>query len=122
MRDIKVPDIKAGGITKEMLNQKAPKPPQQACFKPDEVQSFSYRTSGNNLRINTSDARTYDVSFFVKCDGLASTKAVSFDGTINDEVCGTGIENVVFYSTDKGPKRCSIREVDTVPVMARAGR
>jgi hypothetical protein len=121
-RDIKAHDIKAPGITKDMLNQSAPQPPQQVCFKPTDVQSFAYRTGSNNLRINTSDARTYDVSFFIKCGGLSSTKALSFDGLANEEVCGSGMENVVFYSTEQGPKRCSIKDVAAIPVMARAGR
>jgi hypothetical protein len=107
-------------ITKELINEKPPKAPQETCFAPGAVEYFSYRN--NNLRITTEDARTYDVSFFVQCGGLRSTESVKFDGTMNNEVCGTGIESVVFYSKDLGPKRCAIKDVSRTPMMSRTGR
>ncbi len=107
-------------ISKDLINEKPPAVPQRTCFAPDNVESFSYR-SNNNLRITTEDARSYDVSFFVQCGGLKTTEAVKFDGVMNDEVCGTGIESVVFYSKDQGPKRCAIKDVTGLPMLSRTG-
>ena len=108
------------GISKDLINEKPPALPQQTCFAPQAVEAFAYRN--NSLRVTTDDARNYDVSFFVQCSGLKSTDAVSFDGVMNDEVCGTGIESVIFYSTEQGPKRCAIKDVTRIPMISRAGR
>ncbi|MBL8629076.1 MAG: hypothetical protein JNM81_05580 [Rhodospirillaceae bacterium] len=119
---ITAPGITAPGITKDMLDKQAPQPPQLVCFNPGDVKAFQYRAATNSLRVTTSPEQNYDVSFFVPCGGLASTDALTFDGVTNDQVCGTGVESVVFYSTEQGPKRCSIRDVKQQPSVAHVGR